>query len=34
LIAVHTDDPTLRRDAIAIFQAENAEYIHEEPRAA
>jgi hypothetical protein len=34
LIAVHTDDPTLRRDAIAIFQAENAEYIYEEPRAA
>jgi hypothetical protein len=34
LIAVHTDDPALRRQAIAIFHDENAEYIYDEPRAA
>jgi hypothetical protein len=34
LISVHTDDPALRRKALSIFQAENAEYVYEEPLAA
>lgn len=34
LISVHTDDPARRREALAIFKAENADYIYEEPLAA
>lgn len=34
LISVHTDDPALRRKALATFHAENAEYVYEEPLAA
>jgi hypothetical protein len=34
LISVHTDDPARRRQALAIFEAENVEYIYEEPLAA
>jgi hypothetical protein len=34
LISVHTDDPSLRHKALEIFEAENAEYIHQERHAA
>ena len=34
LIAVHTDDAAKTRSALEIMQAEKAEYIYEEPRAA
>jgi hypothetical protein len=34
LISVHTDDPARRRQALALFRAEKAEYIYEEPIAA
>ena len=34
LISVHTDDPAKREKALEIFEAEKAEYIYEEPRAA
>lgn len=34
LISVHTDDPAKREKALEIFEAENAEYIYEEPQAA
>jgi hypothetical protein len=34
LVSVHTDDPAKREKALKIFEAENAEYIYEEPQAA
>ena len=34
LIAVHTDDPQRLKEARSIFEAENAEYIYEQPKAA
>ena len=34
LIAVHTEDPPKRRKALEIMNAENPEYIYDEPQAA
>ena len=34
LIGVHTDDPARRQQALQVMQAEKAEYIYEEARAA